>query len=102
MLTKKIPTPRIFFKGPMPISVGQIIEIQEIRYSHIDQAFEANKVVVRPSGILFESNRQGGLHQGRWRKEIIIGELQEVTVASERTFFTLANVRGRDFEEYYW
>jgi hypothetical protein len=102
MLTKEIPTPRIFFKGQMPVPVGQIIEIQEIRYSHIDQAFEANKIVVRTSGILFESDRQSDLQRGRWRKEIIIGELQEVTVASEKTVFTLANVSGRDFEEYYW
>ena len=102
MLTKEIPIPRIFFKGQMPVPIGQIIEIQEIRYSHTAQAFEANKIVVRTSGILYESDRQSDFSQGRWRKEIIIGELQEVTVASEETIFTLANVSGRDFEEYYW
>lgn len=102
MLTKEISSPRIFFKGQMPVSAGQIIEIQEIRYSHFDRAFEANKIVVRASGILFESDRQSDLQQRRWRREIIIGELQEVTVASGKTFFVLANLRGRDFEEYYW
>jgi len=102
MLTKVISTPKIFFQGQMSIPVGQTIEIQEIRYSYLDQAFEANKILAQTSGIRFESGGLGELYRGHWRKEIIIGELQEVIVGPEKTFFTLSNISGRNFEEYYW
>lgn len=92
----------IFFRGQLFSKVGDTVKIGHIRYSFIEQAFEANRIFNLQTGILFETEWAQRPYELSWRDAAIWGELSDVVITGNRSLFRIVNPRQENTEPYYY
>ncbi|MBI9043120.1 MAG: hypothetical protein JEZ06_01470 [Anaerolineaceae bacterium] len=87
------------FKGQMIISGGSKVEIQMVRENLLNDIYEAGRVYDINKKITFDVSDDRALYQLGWKNISIIGQVEQVTVESTRTFFLLKHVNDKEIEK---